>query len=231
MSDIEVIALCEGHTERLFCNSVVAPNIAFRGIALSGTLVGKTHNKKGGIRSWTIYRKELLRLAKERAGRHLTVMVDFYGMPEDWPGRAEANNIAKELRGQTVENAIRQNLAAELPGRLHPCVQLHEFESLLFVDPHTTALNLAVAAGFDDEKPLAQKLEQIKIECGGSVEAINDSRESAPSKRIKQLASAYDKTDLGPTIAADVTLPILRAGCPWLNRWLNALEQLPGNHA
>jgi hypothetical protein len=227
---LEVIVLCEGHAEREFCRSVLAPHVAARGVALSGTLVGKPQSKRGGIGKWSSYRDELLRLASQRAGRHLAVLVDYYAMPHSWPERARAGTLPREHRGSHVETALRNDLRSELGTAFHPCVQLHEFESLLFVDPELSALSVAIGGGLANHHQLAQDMTKIKLDCGGSAEFINDSPQLAPSKRLTKLIPGYDKVGWGVTAAADVEVPVLRAGCPWLDRWLKSLEALGGSH-
>lgn len=67
-------------------------------------------------------------------------------------------------------------------------------------------------------------MEQVKCEFEGHIEAINDSPESAPSKRLKKIMPGYDKVAWGVTAAKDITLEVLRNECSWLNRWLTKLE-------
>lgn len=226
MSDVVVI--CEGQTEREFCREVVAPHLGPRGVYLAGTLRGKPGRRRGGIAPWASYRLELLRLAKERADRRVAVLVDYYRLPSDWPGRSTAATKPVRQRGQCIETALKEDLASELGERFIPCIEMHEFESLLFVDPATSALTLAVGAGRDNDGNIAARLEEIKTECGGDAEAIDDSPETAPSKRIMSIVPGYDKVGWGVTAAAEVPLDALRGGCQWLDRWLAALEALGG---
>ncbi|MGH7244748.1 MAG: DUF4276 family protein [Phycisphaerales bacterium] len=220
----EVLVLCEGVTEREFCRSVIGPYLSAKGILLSGTLQGTPQRKRGGVRSWPSYRNEILRLASEHAARHVAVLVDYYGLPSTWPGRAGATSQRPENRGALVEDALWKDLELEIGTRFHPCVQLHEYESLLFVDPELSALSLAIGGGSMSYDVLASNLSRIKSRCGGLVEGINDSPENAPSKRLLKLIPGYDKVAWGVTAAADVEVPALREGCPWLNRWLSRLE-------
>lgn len=226
---LEVLVLCEGQTEREFCRDVVGPYLAARDIALAGTLVGKPQRKQGGVREWPVYRNELLRLAKQRGHRHVAVLVDYYAMPDSWPGRSDSRNKPTAERGSHVEEMLRKDLGSDLSGRFHPCVQLHEFESLLFVDPDTAALSIAVGGGVPAHQIVADKMKTIKKNCGGLVEQINDSPQTAPSKRLTLIMPGYDKVAWGVTAAADVSLATLRAGCPWLDRWLTELEGLGVN--
>ena len=221
---LDVLVLCEGQTEREFCRNVIAPHVAASGIELAGTLVGKPQRKRGGVRPWSVYRGELLRLAKQRTDRHVAVLVDYYAMPDSWPGRKDSRTKPIAQRGSYVEEMLKKDLSNELIRRFHPCVQLHEFESLLFVDPDISALSIAVGGSPINDTVIAKQMKAIKNECSGLVEQINDSPETAPSKRLAKIMPGYDKVAWGVTAAADISLPTLRSGCPWLDRWLKELE-------
>lgn len=217
--------LCEGQTEREFCRSVVGPGLGVAGVSVAGTLVGRPGRKRGGIREWPVYRKELLRLAKERHSRVVGVLVDYYAMPESWPGRAEAARKASGERGRHVEQAVADDLSAELGDRFVPCVQLHEFEALMFVAPDVSARSLENRAKRDGVR-IERELAGVVEECGGSVELIDDSPLTAPSKRIAAIVPRYDKVAWGVVVAGEAGLDRLRMGCPWLDRWLRRLEAL-----
>jgi len=85
---LDVLVLCEGYTEREFCRSVVAPYIASPGVAVQGTLAGRQQQKRVGVRNCSAYRKELIRLARQRTGRHVSLLIDYFRMPHSWPGRS-----------------------------------------------------------------------------------------------------------------------------------------------
>lgn len=223
---LDVLVVCEGQTEREFCRSVIQPYLAMNGIALAGTLVGRPQQKRGGIRPWQVYRNELLRLAKERSDRKLAVLVDFYAMPDCWPGRASAGKLPIDRRGSHVEDELRNDLSVELRDRFIPCIQFHEFETLLFVDPELSALSIAVAGSRSSPENVAQEMINIRDEFDGFIERINDSPETAPSKRILEIVPGYDKVAFGVTATTDVGVDGLRSGCPWLDRWLTELQKL-----
>jgi len=220
----EILVLCEGHTEREFCRAIIAPAIAHFGIALAGTIVGKPGRKRGGIRPWPTYRSELVRLAKERRDRHVAVLVDYYAMPDSWPGRA-APAAPVEQRGPRIEAALAADLRDDLGDRFHPCVQVHEFESLLFVSPRVTAAQISSAD--DGAAPgLTAKMEGIRAACGPTVEHIDDSPDTAPSKRLIGIMPGYDKVAWSIPALAGVEISLLRRECPWLGRWLLRLESV-----
>lgn len=222
----EVLVLCEGQTEREFVRRHVAPAVAGQGVALSGTLVGKTHRKRGGIRGWAVYERELIRLASERADRHLALLVDYYAMPADWPGRAEAAGRPLAERGAYVEQRLAEQADPVFRDRFVPCVQYHEFESLLFVDGWTTAWELDAVGRPRSSAAVEKKINEAVAAAGGQAEWVNDGPDSAPSKRIAQMIVGYDKVAWGNQVVDAVTLPRLRKGCPWLDRWMAALQAL-----
>ena len=57
-------------------------------------------------------------------------------------------------------------------------------------------------------------------------EDINNSRETAPSKRIMHIfpEGTYSKTEHGPLIAESIGIDAIRAKCPAFNEWVSKLE-------
>lgn len=223
---IDLIVLCEGQTEREFCNRVIRPYFVTKNIDFKATLQGKPGKKVGGMRSWPVYRKELVRLSKERDGRHIGLLVDYYGIPSDWPGKKSSKNLPVDLRGKHVEDLLIKDLEPELGMFFHPCIQLHEFETLLFSDPPIAAQIIASKDTNLDKSKLAEEMLKIRGEFDNHIERINDSSQTAPSKRIESLISGYDKVALGFLAAEEIGIKKLRDECPWLDRWMTKIELL-----
>ena len=122
-------------------------------------------------------------------------MVDYYGLPETWPGRVEAggqNSLSS--RAALVEQALLYDIAKELGDdfdlrRFIPYVVMHEFEGLLFSDPERFGQSIG-------RPDLASKLQAIRSEFD-TPEEINDSPDTAPSKRVKDLYEGYQKPLMG----------------------------------
>jgi hypothetical protein len=152
-------------------------------------------------------------------------MVDYYGLPTDWPGRTEASKRnSASGKAEFVEAALVENVAEEVGAkfdqrRFVPLVMMHEFEALLFSDPDRFAQGIGMAS-------LAQGFHKIRnaFECP---EDINDSSVTAPSKRIEKLYPAYEKPLFGVIAALEIGLPKMRQECPHFNGWLERLESLP----
>lgn len=222
----EVVAIVEGQTEQTFVRDHLAAHLGGRGIAMWAVLSGKSR-KKGGVRKWQPAKGDILRALKE--GRYVTTMVDFYAMPNDWPGRAKAGKLPCERRGAHVEQSIMQAIAEEIGGgfdkrQLIPYVQVHEFEALLFADVAKMAQVLAPIATTDVDS-LCASFKEI-LDAAGAAEAINDSHDTCPARRIAGVVPAYDKVAFGPTIAGRIGLDALRVACPHFGQWLGRLEAI-----
>ena len=94
---------------------------------------------------------------------------------------------------------------------------MHEFEGLLFSDPDQFAQSLG--------KPdLAPELRGIRQEFQ-TPEDINDSPDTAPSKRVLNLYRGYRKPVDGVQAMAELGLDTVREACPLFNAWVGTLEQ------
>jgi hypothetical protein len=216
----------EGQTEETFVNEVLGDHLVRSGYEMvSARLVGNPRMKRGGIRPWQGVKRDILRHLKEDRSAIAAIMVDYYGLPHDWPGRAEApGKGSTSSKAEFVESALLGDITEEMGHRFDgrrfvPLVMMHEFEALLFSDPE----RFARAIGKTDLAQEFQKIRQ-KFECP---EDINDSPVTAPSKRIENLFPGYEKPLSGVIAALEIGLQAMRTECPHFNEWLKHLEMLP----
>jgi Domain of unknown function (DUF4276) len=97
-------------------------------------------------------------------------------------------------------------------------VQLHEFEAFVMVDPDRLIIM------YPDNK---NDIDRLKKDIGlTEPEEINESPQSAPSKRIIKYLSSYkgQKAQIGPLVAEDIGIAILRTRCKHFNEWITKLE-------
>jgi hypothetical protein len=126
-------------------------------------------------------------------------------------------------KAEYVESALNANITEAMgphfdPNRFVPLVMMHEFEALLFSNPDRFALAI--------ERPdLAAEFLAIRRNFD-SPEDINDSVDTAPSKRIIRLFPRYEKPLFGPLAVMEIGLTSIRNECPHFNRWLERLESL-----
>lgn len=218
----------EGQTEETFVGDVLHEHLVqFGYTSVNARLVGnpRLRSRRGGIRSWEAVRKDILRHLKEDAGAVATTMVDYYALPHNWPGRAEApTKTSTSEKAEYVEAALIADIAGAMgpqfdARRFVPLVMMHEFEALLFSDPERLAQEIG-------RGNLSAKFRAIR-EKFASPEDINDSPKTAPSKRIEDLFPGYEKPLFGVLAAMGIGLPTIRQECPHFNDWLNRLEALP----
>lgn len=219
---IEVIAIVEGKTEQVFVESVLAPYLALKRIYITATQVSKPGEKGGDVRFVKVER-DLGNHLKQRTNTFVTTMVDYYGVKE-WPGLESLGKsltptqIAAHLN-QATQDKVNTLFPNQRPAeRFIPFMLIHEFEALLFSDSETLASELNI-----DEQRIMTVLE----ECG-EPEAINNSPQTAPSKRLDKWSryGKFAKTTTGIAIASSIGIPKIREKCPLFNAWLDTLESL-----
>ena len=83
----ELVVIVEGETELTFVRVQLAAHLALHGTTAWPVLPGK-HRNQGGVKNWDSAKGDIVRTLKEK--RFCSTMFDFYGMPQDWPGRLDA---------------------------------------------------------------------------------------------------------------------------------------------
>jgi len=164
---------------------------------------------------------------KEDPDSLATTMVDYYGLPnigsKAWPGRKRASALALafEAKPDVVERALLEDVVRAMgeafdSSRFITFVTMHEFEALLFSDCERFALGIG-------QPEMASSLQAIR-DVFTSPEEIDDSPDTAPSKRILTLVPGYQKPLMGVLAALEVDLTTMRVECPHFDRWLKRLE-------
>ena len=171
-------------------------------------------SSRGGIGKYETLRFDIQSTIKRRRnqqGVYFTTMIDLYGLPGDFPGKA--NHVRNPQNPRPYVEALEQAFGADIDDpRFVPHLQLHEYETLLYADPD------AFAISFDECDGAIAELKRIVAEFHEDIERINDSELTAPSKRIIDVLDAYKgmKVIAGPDIAEYVGLEALRRRCPAL---------------
>ena len=217
----------EGETEESFVNQLLAAHLYdFKFSIVSAHLMGKARrrSRRGGVTAWATVRKEITNNLKEDQRCIATTMVDYYGMPITWPGLSEASELAFPSNVESVENALASDVCNQMeanfnPERFVPYVMMHEFEAILFSDCGKFAEGIG-------QPELAPKFQAIRDEFR-CPEEIDDSPETAPSKRIASLVPGYQKPFLGTLGSLEIGLVAMRAECPHFRGWLEQLEGIP----
>jgi hypothetical protein len=217
MSNIKI--LVEGPTEVLFIKDVLKPNLYEKGISVKPFLF----QEGGGVLKYPKSQKQILNTIKSDRSCYCTILVDFYGMPNDWPGRVESRSCWNyQDKAQRVEQALLEDIVAQMvdswnPAQFVPYVQMHEFEALLFSDTSKLAERAKKPA------KVSAELERV-LQSFSCPEEINDNYDTCPSRRIKQHIVNYVKTVDGIITAHKIGLEKMRRECPHFNEWITKLE-------
>ena len=211
------LILVEGQTEERFVKDVLAPDLLPKGLSTIPTLlttkvVKSGANFKGGVTNYSKMKGDLLKKLED-SNALVTTLIDYYGLPDDTPGMSTRPNASPRERIQHVENTLKDDLGYRT--NFLPFLLLHEFEALLFTDHEITASVI----------PAREKTpELINIARGQEPEEINESPQTAPSKRLIQVFPNFRKTLHGPTAAKRIGLTKIRSKCPHFDNWMSQLE-------
>ena len=216
-----VLVFVEGQTELTFVRETVAPHLSQFGLAIHSTMAGKPGSS--GVPPFSRLLNEVIALLCKDSSIICTTMFDYYGMPSNWPQRREAANVSPyQQKALLVENAVAEAVYQEMGnsfnrGRFIPYIQMHEFEALLFSDPHILSETLQLRS--------ANVLNEI-VEAFENPELINDHPHSAPSKRLTQIRPGYQKIFHGNLAAKRIGLQQMREKYPHFNLWIDRLEKI-----
>ena len=196
----------EGQTEESFVKSVLAPRLAPAGVYPAPILLGSGGNVT------------VERLASDMSKfvwsfDFVTSLVDFYGF------RGKGSDTREDLETSIKQSAIAKANRALDDSRIFPYVQRHEFEALLFSDASAFSILPYVT------NEIVGDLLSVRSRFD-SPEDINDSPDSAPSKRIANLIPGYQKVVAGSLVADAIGLDKIRAECPRFHEWMTRLESL-----
>lgn len=209
---IRVCIVCEGPTEVEFIKSCVTPYLVnYNVVAYPAILQAPSGRHRGG-------RVTVERLAKFISHQYhetdrITTLVDFYGFQD----RGTRNRAQLE---EDILSAVRNGTTGFDERFVLPYVQMYEFEGLLFSDIEQFEF---VLDGWNAKTRAALLGVRQMVE---TPEDINDSPETAPSKRILRIfePGTYSKTEHGPLVAEAIGIDQIRAQCPQFDTWMGRLQ-------
>ena len=202
-----VIICCEGDTEELFVEKILAPYLG-----QSGLLVNLRGMK--GVSSYKKIKEFLVGYCQSYPGALVTTMIDYYGtarlIPDFIPNEEDIYN-----RALAIEAAVEKDL--HWLNNLMFNLTLHEFEGYLFSD-------IAAFEGIVSKSQLAE-LTNIRRRAK-TPEHINDKYETAPSRRILRVIPDYSKKQDGIEIAGRIGVDKIASECRHFSNWLAKLTAL-----
>ncbi|MBR3318822.1 MAG: DUF4276 family protein [Atopobiaceae bacterium] len=211
-----VYIYCEGQTEEAFVNEILAPYLRQLKIyawpIIAATKRSSRKKYRGGIMRYDRIRHELRMLCKGHKNELVTTMIDYYGLPKDAPGLDKSTGNTQQAIIE-VEDAIGGDINEP---NLLPYLQRHEFEALLFTDPHAFGI-------ITDDSIALERIAQVRKEFA-TPEDINNSFETAPSKRITQIIPTYKKIIDGIAVAEMVGIDAMIHECPHFSSWISRIR-------
>ena len=212
-----IVVICEGPTEKEFCDTILSPYFAPQGIYLNAPLIKHSH---GGIVPWLLLQRQInIHLRVER-NAYVTTMIDYYGITSKhnfplWEDARQEPNIYKRMA--ILEQGMKDDVEEELRSRFIPYIQLHEFEGLLFsnVDVFESVIPKGDLIGLEELKQTAATYDNPEL--------INNSPETSPSHRLARIVKGYDKVVYGNYLAESIGLNKIRERCPRFNYWIESL--------
>jgi hypothetical protein len=215
-----LLVLAEGDSEELFVRELLAPHLIRFGIYASatGVLTKRLANgtKCAGGNRWGKVFNSLRPLLGD-SDAWVTTLLDFYGLPEEFPGVGETATASTDALAQVrkIETSLAD--ALDHPPRFIPFLAVHEFEAWYFADP-------GQVEKFYGRPGVAQWMRQASETAGGP-ESIDQGKETHPSKRLKGYGVGFRKT-AGVAVLKEVGIAAIREACPHFACWLDRLEAL-----
>ena len=220
-----MITLCiivEGETEEGFVNRVLSKYLLEYDIYAIPSCYhgGSSYEKpKKHIVNWMKGDKKL--------NNWFTTMIDLYGLPTDFPEFRESKDRKTPIeRVEFLEKKFKEDIKSilnrdEYSFKFIPYIQLHEFEALLFCDLEK------MSESFHNSNNAIQEIIKQLPKNISSPEDINDSENTAPSKRIiKEIPTYEDEKNIaGPSITKEIGIKNLKK-CPHFKQWIEKLEGL-----
>lgn len=210
-----LIIVCEGPTEHEFCMHVLYPVFLKEDIYIDAPLVKKSN---GGIVPWQNIKRQIENHLHE-GNAYVSILVDYYGIKDSYkfPGWEESKSISSKVdKLDYLCTKMKADITPELASRFIPYIQIHEFESLLFSDISVFRNN------FDNHEMEFSKLEDAINEFPNP-EDINSHPTLAPSKRLLDAISGYEKVVYGSCLAEEIGLEMILKKCPLFNKWFSTL--------
>lgn len=206
-----VYIYCEGPTEESFINEVLYPYFFHIGIAvypiICATKRTTTKKYKGGVSDYGKIKKELTMLCRSHKNEYVTTMFDYYAMPENTPG-IDLQDTDIFNRMDRIEAIINEDVGQD-NCKFH--FMLHEFEGILFSNPESFRI-IADAAVVD-------RIQKIR-DSYPTPEHINNSPETAPSKRLEKLIPNYAKIKNGTLLSKNMGIDVILEQCPHFKKWI-----------
>lgn len=141
----------------------------------------------------------------------VTTLIDYYGF------KKSTNKTPEEIMDEIKSKSLREPTI--------PYLQMYEIEALWFSDVDKIASKMN--ADCNQKEELRKIIEEFS-----NPEDINNSPNTAPSKRLEKIFTGYDKPSDGERIAKEIGIYTILDKCPRFRQWtediISKVNQLRG---
>jgi len=217
-----IIIICEGPTEKEFCEKLLYSHFFNMSILIQWVYPKWS---QGGHISWSYLLNQIVVTLKQDTTAFVTTFIDLYGLhkPELFPNWNEALILKRNPYQRVIklEQGMSDALPENLRHRFIPNIILHEFEGLLFND-------LSHFENQFNENEFRNKTALINVlNDFNNPELINETKENSPSHRLENVIfNNFKKTIHGIQIAESIGLIRLRQKSIHFNDWIKRLESI-----
>ncbi len=214
-----VIIICEGQTEREFCEKLLAHYLFQESIHIQAPLIKKS---RGGIVQWDVLKKEIENHLSE-PNVIVSTLIDYYGLNSklNFPKWEEAKSVIdKNARMDFLESSMADEINEVMKHRFIPYLQLHEFEGLLFNDIQIF-YNQVPKDDLVGHEELIQTFTQFS-----NPEFINDNKDTSPSHRLSRIIKGYNKPLYGHYLAEAIGINKIRQKSPRFDNWVHKIIKI-----
>lgn len=217
---VNIAISVEGQTEESFVKQILVPYFVQKNIFVEPIIVKTkklaSHSFKGGTIPFEKAMKEITNLLTRKYDL-VTTFYDYYGLHKEFIPK---NNLTDSYK---IVELIEGKMASHVNNKKFiPYIQLHEFESFLFIAPDVTINNLMDCKKTTVEQTINKALQQAN----NNPELVNNSPETAPSKRILKVYSSYQKIIDGTNICRELGVQKICERCPHFNSWISSIITL-----
>jgi hypothetical protein len=227
---IRCYVVCEGQTEETFVRDVIAPRLDNQNIDLRAFLISTSPGHKGGALTYERVKKFIIHTLKGDTAAFVTTFFDLYALDNQFPHFADSQKKADVYeKVESLEQSFKADIIQEnssFASKFFPYIQPYEFEGLLFSD---------IAKLTQIETAWSQTTNSLQI-IRNSVETpehINDSPQTAPSKRLENHLKnpSYRKTLHGTLAIEAIGIDKLLDECRHFKQWYHQLLALSDEHS
>lgn len=216
-----LLVLVEGQSEEVFVKHTLTTHLQQFGVFVQTPKILWTKRlasgggHRGGVSSWTQIKRDLMPLLRDGCA-WVTTLIDFYGLPKDFPGIGELQAITNpQARVQAVQRRFASEIKHE---RFLPFFALHELEAWVFSHPSTVEDHYG--------KPFLSDRLQAVLQEVGAPEQINHGPKTHPKARLRDIVGSYKETSDGPILLEKIGIGRIRLACPHFDDWVSRLERL-----